>query len=76
MDRRAFIKAVGASAGTGLLAAKSGGHALRPHLLPAAQDQSQPVFAGQTVGVKQTADHIWLVSFMDYDLGVLRRRDV
>jgi putative transposase len=27
------------------------------------------VFAGQTVGVKQTADHIWLVSFMDYDLG-------
>ena len=27
------------------------------------------VFAGQKVGVKQTADHIWLVSFMDYDLG-------
>jgi putative transposase len=27
------------------------------------------VFAGQTVGVKQTAEHIWLVSFMDYDLG-------
>jgi putative transposase len=27
------------------------------------------VFAGQTVGVKQTDDHIWLVSFMDYDLG-------
>jgi putative transposase len=27
------------------------------------------VFAGQTVGVKQTADHIWMVSFMDYDLG-------
>ena len=26
------------------------------------------VFAGQKVGV-QTADHIWLVSFMDYDLG-------
>lgn len=27
------------------------------------------VFAGQKVSVKQTADHIWLVSFMDYDLG-------
>ncbi len=27
------------------------------------------VFTGQTVGVKQTEDRIWLVSFMDYDLG-------
>src|SRR5262249_2829671 len=27
------------------------------------------VFAGQTVGVKQVGDKIWLVSFMDYDLG-------
>jgi putative transposase len=27
------------------------------------------VFAGQHVGVKQTDDRIWLVSFMDYDLG-------
>ncbi len=27
------------------------------------------VFAGQTVGIKQTEDQIWLVSFMDYDLG-------
>ena len=27
------------------------------------------VFAGQKVGVKQVADKIWLVSFMDYDLG-------
>ena len=27
------------------------------------------VFAGQRVGVAQVADHIWLVSFMDYDLG-------
>lgn len=27
------------------------------------------VFAGQTVGVKEVADNIWLVSFMDYDLG-------
>lgn len=27
------------------------------------------VFAGQKVGVRQTDDHVWLVSFMDYDLG-------
>jgi putative transposase len=27
------------------------------------------VFAGQNVGVKQIADNVWLVSFMDYDLG-------
>jgi len=27
------------------------------------------VFAGQNVGVKEIADQIWLVSFMEYDLG-------
>ena len=27
------------------------------------------VFAGQRVGVRQTGDRIWLVTFMDYDLG-------
>ena len=27
------------------------------------------VFAGQNVGVKQVSDHIWLVTFMHYDLG-------
>lgn len=27
------------------------------------------VFAGQTVGIKEVADGIWLVSFMKYDLG-------
>jgi putative transposase len=27
------------------------------------------VFAGQNVGVKQVTDHIWLVTFMHYDLG-------
>ena len=27
------------------------------------------VFAGQKVGIKEVADKIWLVSFMDYDLG-------
>ena len=27
------------------------------------------VFAGQTVGIKQVDDHLWLASFMHYDLG-------
>ena len=27
------------------------------------------VFSGQDVGVKEVEDRIWLVSFMDYDLG-------
>lgn len=27
------------------------------------------VFAGQYVGVREVADHVWLVSFMHYDLG-------
>ena len=27
------------------------------------------MFAGQSVGIKQVSDHIWLVTFMDYDLG-------
>lgn len=27
------------------------------------------VFAGQRVGVKQVTDQIWLVTFMEYDLG-------
>jgi putative transposase len=27
------------------------------------------VFAGQKVGIKQVDEHIWLVSFMHYDLG-------
>ena len=27
------------------------------------------VFARQDVGVKQVDDHLWLVTFMDYDLG-------
>jgi hypothetical protein len=26
-------------------------------------------FAGQTLGIKEVEDGIWLVSFMDYDLG-------
>jgi putative transposase len=27
------------------------------------------VFAGQKVGIRQVDDHVWLVSFMQYDLG-------
>ena len=27
------------------------------------------VFAGQQVGVRQVDEHVWLVSFMHYDLG-------
>ena len=27
------------------------------------------VFAGRKVGIKQVSEEIWLVSFMDYDLG-------
>lgn len=31
------------------------------------------VFAGQYVGVREIADEVWLVSFMDYDLGFFDR---
>ena len=48
----------------------------RPSPLPAAavsattgEDQLSQVFAGQNVGVKQVDDKIWLVTFMNYDLG-------
>jgi len=27
------------------------------------------VFAGQIVGIREVDDQIWLVSFIDYDLG-------
>ena len=27
------------------------------------------VFAGQTVGIKQVNEHLWLATFMHYDLG-------
>ena len=27
------------------------------------------VFAGQAVGIREVADQVWLVSFMDFDLG-------
>lgn len=34
-----------------------------------AEDQSQRAFAGQEVGIKEVSDQIWLVSFIQYDLG-------
>jgi hypothetical protein len=42
---------------------------VRPHLLQRQKVNLSQLFAGQTVGIKQTQDRIWLVSFMDYDLG-------
>jgi transposase InsO family protein len=33
------------------------------------------VFAGQLVGIREVADKIWLVSFMDYDLGFFDEED-
>ena len=36
-------------------------------VLPSPNDSS--TFAGQAVGIKEVNDDIWLVSFMDYDLG-------
>ena len=38
-----------------------------PH--PAIAISDSTVFAGQAVGIKEVHDDIWLVSFMDYDLG-------
>lgn len=45
-----------------------------PHETQAAQRTAHclnlsQVFAGQMVGVKQTSERIWLVSFTQYDLG-------
>src|SRR5262245_1987271 len=32
------------------------------------------VFAGQSIGIKQVSDELWLVTFMDYDLGYFDNR--
>jgi putative transposase len=32
-------------------------------------------FAGQEVGVKEVEDGIWVVSFLDYDLGYFDQRE-
>ena len=45
------------------------GHALRPHLWGNKKISFSQAFAGQAVGIKEVHDDIWLVSFMDYDLG-------
>jgi putative transposase len=48
---------------------------LRERAIAAASDwgaknlTSAPVVAGQAVGIKEVQDGIWLVSFVDYDLG-------
>jgi hypothetical protein len=34
-------------------------------------ERASAVFAGQAVGIKELQDDIWLVSFMDYDLGYI-----
>jgi putative transposase len=38
-------------------------------VLKAARSNLSHVFAGQLAGIKQVEDRIWLVSFMQYDLG-------
>jgi hypothetical protein len=45
------------------------GHALWPHLSRQEKINFSQVFAGQAVGIKEVHDDIWLVSFMDHDLG-------
>jgi len=39
------------------------------YVRPRASSIRPTVFAGQAVGIKEVHDDIWLVSFMDYDLG-------
>ena len=45
------------------------GDALRPDLLQGQKINLRHVFAGQGVGVTQVGERIWLVTFMQYDLG-------
>ena len=45
------------------------GHPLRTDLLGQEKINFSQVFAGQALGIKEVHDDIWLVSFMDYDLG-------
>jgi putative transposase len=42
---------------------------LWPHLSRQEKINFSQVFAGQAVGIKEVHDDIWLVSFMDHDLG-------
>jgi hypothetical protein len=47
----------------------------RNHRKPVRLIDSRPVpigvFAGQAVGIKEVEEGIWLVSFMEYDLGYI-----
>jgi hypothetical protein len=45
------------------------GHLERVNLLQSTEINLSTVIAGQSVGIRQVSDLIWLVSFMDYDLG-------
>jgi hypothetical protein len=47
------------------------GHLLRKNLHLQKENQSQHFLAGQAVGIREVDDGIWLVSFMDYDLGYI-----
>jgi len=33
------------------------------------------VFAGQIVGIREIEDHVWVVSFLDYDLGFFDNKE-
>ncbi len=46
-------------------------HHLRPSVPVPQENQLSTVLAGQAVGIKEVDDGIWLVSFMDYDLGYI-----
>jgi len=44
-------------------------HPLGPHLSRPQEINLNTVSAGQAVGIKEVQDDIWLVSFIDCDLG-------
>src|SRR6267154_6814084 len=46
-------------------------HQLRTHLSAPQKMNLSTVFAGQALGIKEVEEGIWLVSFMEYDLGYI-----
>ena len=46
-------------------------HQLRPSVPVPQEINLSTCLAGQAVGIKEVDDGIWLVSFMDYDLGYI-----
>ena len=52
-----------------MVAVDDHGDRVRPDLFPGRKVNLSQVFAGQRVGVTQVGEHIWLVTFMHYDLG-------